>query len=402
LKGERGRPDFVVADNASRLGDAVRAVASAPAVGFDTEFVGDATYEPRLCLVQVAAGDAIFLIDPLARLDLREFWRALTEPGREIIAFAARQELVFCLRYAGRLPTVVFDPQIASGLVGYGYPLSHTNFIRRLFGVRAAHSEAYTDWARRPLSGRQLEYAADDVRHLLASREQLLERAESMGRVDWLRSECADLIETVRRADSEERWWKTPGIARMDGRTLAVARELWRWRDRKAREADLPPRRVLGDDLLAEIAKRAPRNTGNLLALRGMDRPGLRKSGAEIVEAVRKGLAVPDGELAGLIDLVRHDDPQQVAVLGQLLAILNASLAAENQVAASMLATTADLQEFIRWRMGLSEKRPELMTGWRGEILGQPLVELLEGRRFIRVEDINSPTPIHIARFEGD
>jgi ribonuclease D len=392
----------VFVETRSRLADSLAAIERASVVGLDTEFVGDATYEPRLCLVQVATGDSIFLVDPLARLDLRDLWLTLTAPGRELVAFAARQELLFCLRYAGRLPDAVFDPQIAAGLVGFGYPLSHSNFVRRLFGGRPGGSEAYTDWGRRPLAAQQLEYAADDVRHLLAGRERLLERARDMGRLDWLHSEFHDLLETVRRADSEERWWKTPGISRMDGRVLAVVRELWRWRDAQARASDLPPRRVLSDDLLLEIARRAPRNVGSLLALRGMDRPALRKAAPEIVRAVQAGVAVPEADLPGLIAMVRYDDPPQMTVLGQLLSILNNSLAAENQVASTMLATTAELQEFIRWRMGLTKKEPALMTGWRGEILGQPLVELLEGRRFIRVEDIHSATPIHIARFEGE
>ena len=394
--------EAVFVDNPSRLAAAVEAISQASVVGFDTEFVGDATYEPRLCLLQVATDDTIFVIDPLSGLNLREFWLALTAPGREVVAFAARHELLFCLRDAGRLPETVFDPQIAAGLVGFGYPLSHTNFVRRVFGIRLAGSEAYTDWGRRPLGSQQLKYAADDARYLLASRRELLDRARSMGRLGWLRSEFEGLLDRVSQSGQEERWWKTPGVSKMDGRGLAVLRELWRWRDNRARTADLPPRRVLGDDLMAEIARRSPRNVANLFALRGMDRPALRKEGSEIVTAVQAGLDAPEAELPALVALVRHDDPPQVALLGQLLAILANSLAAESQVAGSMLATAADLQEFILWRLGLSDREPPLTHGWRGEILGQPLVELLEGKRFVHVVDAGSPNPLRITRFEGE
>ena len=164
-------------------------------------------------------------------------------------------------------------------------------------------------------------------------------------------------------------------------------------------EANLPPRRVLGDDLMLEIAKRSPRTVGNLFALRGMDRPALRKSGEDVVAAVQAGLAVPGQDLPALVAMVRHDDPPQIAILGQLLAILTSSLAAEHQIAGSMLATTAELQEFVRWRLGLSTFEPPLMTGWRGEILGQPLVELLEGKRYVHVIDAASANPLHITRF---
>jgi len=393
--------EAILVDNPSRLAAAVETIGQASAVGFDTEFVGDATYEPRLCLLQVATEDSIFLIDPLSRIDLREFWLALTAPGREIVAFAARQELLFCLRDAKRLPETVFDPQIAAGLVGFGYPLSHANFVWHVCGIRLAGSEAYTDWSRRPLTSQQLKYAADDVMHLLAGRRALLDRAESMGRIGWLRGEFDGLLDRVRQAGQEDRWWKTPGVSRMDGRALAMLRQLWRWRDNRARATDLPPRRVLSDGLMLEIAKRGPRNVANLLALRGMDRPALRKAGPEIVAAVRAGLDAPEEELPALVAKVRHDDPPQVALLGQLLAILANSLAAEYQVAGSMLATTADLQEFIRWRLGLSDREPSLTAGWRGEILGQPLVELLEGKRFVHVVNANSPNPLQITRFEG-
>jgi len=223
-----------------------------------------------------------------------------------------------------------------------------------------------------------------------------------MGRLGWLRSEFEGLLDRVSQSGQEERWWKTPGVSKMDGRGLAVLRELWRWRDNRARTADLPPRRVLGDDLMAEIARRSPRNVANLFALRGMDRPALRKEGPEIVVAVQAGLDTPEAELPALVALVRHDDPPQVALLGQLLAILANSLAAESQVAGSILATAADLQEFIRWRLGLSDREPPLTTGWRGEILGQPLVELLEGKRYVHVVDAASPNPLRITRFQGE
>jgi ribonuclease D len=336
----------------------------------------------------------IFVIDPLARLDLRDFWSAVTTPDVEVVAFAARAELLFCLRYSGHLPGTVFDPQVAAGLVGYGYPLSHTKLVEQVLNLRVEGSEAYTDWRQRPLSSRQLEYAADDVRHLLAMREKLVERAQGMGRLGWLRSECDHFAERVAQSKRQERWSRISGASRLNRRELAVLRELWRWRDNTARAADLTPRRILGDDLLVEITKRCPRNTADLFALRGMNRPALRQAGARIIAAVQAGLNVPEEELPAS---PRRDDPPQVAILGQLASILANSLAVEHQVDAAMLATASDLQEFIRWRLGLSEEAaPLLLEGWRGEILGQPLVELLEGKRSVRVADVRSSSPLHI------
>jgi ribonuclease D len=380
----------------------VEAVGEAPVVGFDTEFVGEASYEPQLCLIQVSTADCIYLVDPLARLDLREFWSALTAPGREVTAFAARQELLFCQRYGGRLPENVFDPQLAAGLLGFGYPVSHTNLVKQLLGVQLAGSEAYTDWRRRPLSKQQLEYAADDVRYLLEARRLLTERARTMGRLDWLASEFTELAKQATDSDRRDEWWRAAGSSKLAPRKRAVLRELWAWRDKRARQVDLPPRRLLRDDVLVEIARRSPQRPAELHALRGMERPALRRETPDILAAVRVGMEVPEAELPKQPEL--PEDPPQVAALGQLLAVLTNTVAAESQVAPALLATTADLQAFVRWHLGLTDgtEPPAVLAGWRGEVLGRSLVELLEGQRIIRVVDAGSPNPLRIERIADD
>ena len=395
----RDATEFVVVDSAEGAATALAAIRDSAIVGIDTEFVGESNYEPELCLLQVATSDAIWLVDPLAGIDLSEIWQALTDPDREIVAFAARQELLFGLRFAGRLPGRLFDPQIAAGLLGFGYPLSHTNLVQKVINVRVQGGEAYSDWRKRPLSKRQSEYAADDVRQLLTIRRALIEQATGLGRLDWLSSESQAFADRVKEAESEERWWRTSGGSGLNRRALARLRELWRWRDDTARAANRPPKRVLGDDLLVAIAKRGPRDLEGLLALRGLDRPQLRKVGGEILTASLAGDEVPEDELP---QLRRRDDPAQVAILGQLAAILVNSLAVENEVDAALLATTADLQEFIRGQLGLSDgKASPLLEGWRGEVFGLALVELLQGKRFIRVGDMNSASPLRIEALES-
>ncbi|MGE0686388.1 MAG: ribonuclease D [Dehalococcoidia bacterium] len=386
--------ETVFIDTQPRLDVAVQAISRSPIVGFDTEFVGESTYQPQLCLIQIATADQIFVIDPLSRVNLHDFWQALTDPSREVVALAARQELLFCLRFAGRLPGTVFDPQLAAGLVGFSYPLSHTNLVQRALNTRVEGGESYTDWRKRPLTGKQLGYAADDVRYLLRLRQMLLDRAAEMGRVEWLRSECEKSAQRVAESESEDRWWRVSGASGVDRRGLAVLREVWKWRDDTARESDVPPRRVLGDDLLMAVVKRKPKSVPDLFALRGFDRPNLRKGGDEIVEAVKRGLNVPEADLP---ELMRRDDPAQVQILGSLASILANSLASEHQVDIALLATVADLQEVVRWRLGLTDEAPpQLLEGWRGEILGQPLIELLDGKRVVRVADLHSPKPLVI------
>jgi ribonuclease D len=383
--------DVVFVDRPELLRRAVAAIRESEVVGFDTEFVGESTYEPVFCLAQVAADDRIYVIDPLAGLDLGDFWQALTEPGREVIALAARQEVLFCLRYAGRAPERVFDPQVAAGLVGYGYPLSHTSMVQRVLDVRIKGGETYTDWRKRPLTVSQRQYAAEDVRYLVAVRQSLMTRARELDRELWVDLECAALVRRIAQGQDEERWQRTAGAGRLDRRELAVLRAVWVWRDQTARARNLPPRRVLPDELMMQAVRRKPQTAGDLLQLRGTDR--LKRDADMIVAAVAQGLHAPASDLP---EALGRDDPPQVQVLGQLASIVANSLAAEHQVDIALLATTADLQAVVRWHLGVSKERPEVLDGWRGEILGRPLLDLLEGRSTVRVGDTRSRSPLRI------
>lgn len=386
--------DVTYVDDAGQLIGAVEAIRRDSLVGFDTEFVGESTYEPQLCLLQVATREGVWVIDPLASIDLSDFWAALTEPGREVVAVAARQEIAFCLRYATRPPAKLFDPQVAAGLVGFGYPLSHTNLVFKVVGVRVHAGETFTDWRKRPLSKAQLDYAASDVRHLLAIRERLVGQAEKMKREDWVSGECAALVAKVLQRDSEESWLRVGGAGNLKPRERAVVRELWRWRDGVARAANLPPRRVLGDDLLMQVVKRSPQTVAELVALRGFDRPALRREGQDIVGAVKRALELPEGELP---NLRRREDPPQLQILGSLCSVVSNNLAARHRVDPALLATTADLQDLVRWHLGADgETRPAILEGWRGEILGGPLLALLQGKSTVRVADAQAPSPLSI------
>ena len=362
-------------------------------VALDTEFVSEGAYEPVLCLVQIATDGGIWIVDPLTSIDLRPMWELVTAPERELVVMAAREEIRFCIREAGRPPARMFDAQIAAGLVGYGYPMSHTNLVRKVVGVQVQGGESFTDWRKRPLSSKQLEYAADDVRYLLEMRLRLLADAGKLNRVAWVISECDRLVERVVSAEQEERWRRVSGATGLNRRDLAVLREVWRWRDAEARHENSPPRKVMRDDLLVEIAKRRPATTADLFALRGLERGSIRAAGPDIVRAVQVAMKLPDAELPSIL---RRDDPPQVSILGQLLSVAANGLAEEHRVDPQLLATTADLQEVVRWRLGIGgiEGDPFLFQGWRGELLQEPLTEILDGKRCARVANLKKPSPL--------
>ena len=377
----------------SQLTELLERLGASPRVAFDTEFVGEGNYEPILCLVQLATDEDLWIVDPLERLDLAPLWKLLTDPNRELVVLAAREEVRFCMRYGGRAPGKLSDVQILAGLVGHGYPLSHTNLVKKVLNVRVEAGETFTDWRRRPLSAKQVEYAADDVRHLLAARDSLYAEAVELGREAWISGECGAYVQRVERAQAEERWNRMPGSTSLARRELGVLREVWRWREDEAQRMDLPPRRVLRDELLVEIAKRRPATVADLHALRGMDRGAVRDSGPRIVAAVATGMALPDADLP--IKL-RRDDPPQLMVLAQILSVVSNGLAAGNRVDPQLLATASDLQDVVRWRLSSApgSGEPVAFQGWRGEILREPLLGILEGRRTLKIGDLRSPNPL--------
>jgi len=380
-------PQYV--DNQKKLGALIDHLRQQSVVGLDTEFISEGRYEPALCLVQIATPEGIWIVDPLALSNLKEFWGVLVGSGREIVTVAARQEVKFCAKGAGVAPGHVLDLQIAAGLLGYGYPLSHTNLVLRILNTKVQGGESFTDWKKRPLAPVQLKYAADDVRYLLQMRQKLLHRAEKMGRVEWILGECAGLVEDVLR--DEERW-RVSGSARLSRRQLAVLRELWRWRDRIARHSNLPSIRVLSDSLLIEIARRSPHSIEDLFAIRGLDRKLFRNSELDVLEAVQLALQTPEPQLPSN---ERREDPPQVAVLTKLLSVASNGLAAEYDVDPALMATTADLQELVRWYLDKENNhRPPLLEGWRGEILAEPLLGFLEGNRCVRVGNVRRPNPL--------
>src|SRR5512146_2921643 len=274
-------------DSSAKLAKLIDELRPCKQVGIDTEFISEGRYEPHLCLLQLSADSRVWIVDPLAVANLNDLWSVLTEPDCELVTVAARQEIKFVEKGSGRPPAKILDLQIAAGLVGYGYPLSHTNLVLRILGEKIHGGESFTDWRKRPLTPVQLKYAADDVRYLLGMREKLLVRADKMKRRSWIESECDRLVREVLR---EEERWRVSGSARLSRKQLAVLRELWRWRDRSARNMNLPASRVLGDSMLVEVAKRSPKTAEDLFALRGLDRKLLRDAERDIIESVNTAL----------------------------------------------------------------------------------------------------------------
>jgi ribonuclease D len=362
-------------------------------IGFDTEFVSEHSYRPHLCLVQVITEGQMALIDAIELADLQPFWEAIAAPGHETIVHAGRGEVEFCLRAVGKPPAGLFDVQLAAGLIGIEYPAGFRTLIYKLLGETARKEETRTDWRRRPLSERQIEYALDDVRHLPRLAEKLKAKLTRLGRSTWLEEEMRSWLDEVDRAFRQERWRRVSGNSGLDRRTLALVRELWRWREAEAQRRNCPVRRVLRDDLIIELAKRQTADVKRIQAVRGLERGDLSRQIPKMAACIQRALKLPDDECPPLA----HREPSpQLSVLGQFLFSALGSLCRQAQLAPSLVGTPNDIRDLIGYRTahGASETPPLLARGWRAGIVGQLFEDLLAGRKSVRIADATSDSPL--------
>lgn len=369
---------------------------------FDTEFVSEETFEPVLCLIQVATRDRLAVVDPLAIRNLAPFWDVVNDPAVEVVMHAASEDLRICRFQTGRVPARVFDVQIAAGLVGFGYPLSLVNLIGQALRVSVSGGETRTDWRRRPLSPAQLRYALDDVRYLLDLADLLAAQLERWSRSDWVEAELAQFVSAIQNRVEEDRWRRLPGLHQLNRRGLEVARRLAEWRFEEARRTNRPLRQLLRDDLLVAIAKRQPSSRRELEALRDFNRPHLLSKANEIVAVIAEAQLVPQESLPEPPD--RHDEGPGLTMVVNLLAAALAQCAAQHKVAAGLVGASHDLKELVRWNaQGRPEsRRPPLAKGWRAEVCGAPLLDVLSGRCALRVVDPQADVPVVLEPLSGD
>ncbi len=372
-------------------------LARAKTIAFDTEFVSEHTYRPVLCLIQVAADGELAVIDAVTVADVTPFWKAIAEPGHETIVHAGRGELEFCMAAIGRRPADLFDVQIAAALVGAEYPAGLGSLLSRFLNKRPPKHETRTDWRRRPLSKRQIEYALNDARYLQPMRDVIHEKLAELGRLDWLVDEMETWQASVERSMSHERWRRVSGNAGLDARTLAIVRELYHWRDAEAQRRNQPTRRVLRDDLIVEIARRGSADIKHIQALRGMERGDLQRRMGELSAAIQRGLDLP--EEACPTQATREHVPE-LSVLGQFLFAALGSIAREAQIAPNMVGTPGDIREWMVFRSHDRKERekhpnpPRLAHGWRAGFIGRLFDDLLDGKLSIRIGDFNSEHPL--------
>lgn len=358
-------------------------------LGIDTEFMSEGRYRALLCLVQVAVedpevpdGTRIVLIDSLGDADASPLARLLADPAVEVVLHAGRQDVAILHRAWRTLVTSIFDTQIAAGFAGASAQAGYGNLIAQVLGHQVGKSASYTRWDARPLSAEQLRYAAEDVVHLLALADELQRRLRESSRLDWAREECLRLQGATDERDPETAWERLPRASSLDPRARAVARELAAWRERTASREDRPVGSVLADPALVELAKRQPSDQRGLEQIRGIHPSGIRRRGDALLAAIGKGLQAPP---------IPREQARGRSELGDapLIALAEALLRARSQeagLAYELLASRGELERIVAAaRRGEPEPELRTLTGWRRELVGADLRDLLAGRSTIAV-----------------
>ena len=350
-------------------------------VTVDTEFLRETTFWPKLCVIQLANPETAVAVDALADgMDLSPFFELMANPAVTKVFHAARQDLEIVWNLSKAIPAPLFDTQVAAMVCGYGDQVSYSELAQAVCKANIDKSSRFTDWARRPLSQAQIDYAIADVTHLRDIYLHLVAKLEKTGRKSWLDDEMAVLNSPDTYEQHPERAWERFKNRARKPRDLAMLMEIAAWRESEAQAKDVPRGRVLKDDVLVEIALAAPRGEealGNMRAFpRGMERS---KAGVEIIAAIERGF-VRDPKTLPPIDRDRRSNGGGATV--ELLKVLLRQVSEAHGVAAKMIATTDELEEIAQ----RDNADVPALKGWRRDMFGKRALDLKHGRLALTLE----------------
>ena len=371
-----GKPELIQSQSA--VDACVERLRAAGTFAYDTEFIGEMSYRPQVCLIQVATDDYVGLIDPLADVELDAFWGLLADPSLAKLVHAGEQDLEHVWRAIGQAPSNVLDTQIVGGFIGLGYPASLAKLVLEFADVKMNKGFTFTDWTIRPLSASQLKYAADDVRYLPAIVRAMTAELDRRGRLGWATAECESrCIDGKPGFDVETAWHKVRGGGSLDGRGINVLKLLVAWREACAETADVPPRTYLKDEVLVDLCRNRPKSIDKLSNIRHLPRPVVEHNGKDLLEMIERGLAMPpvpiDHDLSGEPRLRERFELDSVWSLVQTLCV---GRSLDPQLVTSRQDT---MDTYRKLRRGRDVSEEGLLTGWRAEAVGNDLRAIAAG-----------------------
>jgi ribonuclease D len=360
-----------------------------PRLALDTEFVGEDSFVPKLELIQVATESAAAVIDfPAIQAggSLDAFWEIVCNPAVQKIVHAGRQDLDLFAVHAGQIPKPFFDTQIAAAMVGFGPQVAYANLVQRVHGTRLDKAHTFTNWSARPLSPDQLSYALEDVTFLLAIHDHLQTKLSKLGRLHWADEEFSRLEGAVgdTRGEPQERYQRIRGWDTLKPRSAAVLRALASWREGEARRRNVPRGRVMRDEVLLQLARHPPRSMQELRAVRGLHGSEAERNGETLLSTIAGALALPSSDWPE-VPKERRPEPESIGIVELLQAVMKAR-ATEEEIAPTLLATTADLQALVDAKTDRENLDLPILKGWRRTMLGDLLLDILGGKLAVTVD----------------
>ncbi len=348
-----------------------------PFMCVDTEFVREKTYFPVVCLIQIAIPEEAYCIDPLApEMDLTPLLDLMADPGIVKVFHAARQDIEIFYRLTGRVPAPVFDTQIGATVCGFRNSVGYQEIVCHYTGVSLDKSMRFTDWAKRPLSARQVKYALCDVTYLCDVYMKMKEQLNASGRLSWIEEDVAALADSNLYDPSDVFLCERLKYPILRPEAAHAYQALYLWREHKAREKNRPRRYILRDESLVELAAIRPQTMEEMAAMRGLPNRFERSDLAtEILNVIQKAATEPPVYPIPKEKQVTLNRAQKVML--ELLRLLLSLVCEENGVTPQVVADTGDLTDFIRG------EQTRLTTGWRNEIFGRYAILLQQGKLLI-------------------
>ena len=367
----------LVTDSAT-LADLCSRLARAPYVAIDTEFMRENSYWPELCLIQIADANEAAAIDPMAPdIDLTPLLDLMVANDEVLKIFhAGGQDLEIVYNLTGKTPFPLFDTQIAAMALGMGEQVGYQNLVESWTGVKLDKGARFTDWARRPLDKRQIDYAIGDVTHLVEIFPRLLDKLKRTGRGDWLDQEMERLGNPASYINEPDSAWQRVKVPSRKPDVLGRLKAAAAWREREAQDKDLPRGRIMKDETLADIAGQPPREQRDLAKVRGLSASWATNDiGARLMASLAAARPLSEDEMPARDDR-KPGLGKDGALVADLLKLLLKIRAKESDVAPRLIARSDDLEALAAGRRdGLS-----ILTGWRFEEFGRDALDLVEGR----------------------
>ena len=372
IAASRGGAELITTD--ASLSEFIDHLRAANTFAYDSEFIGESSYHPRLCLIQASTAERIGLIDPLADIDLAPFWELLADASVEKVVHAGAQDVEPVARMIGRPAANMFDTQIAAGFVALAYPVSLMKLVLETTSITLQKGLTFTYWDQRPLSSKQLRYAADDVRYLPAVAHVLKERLAETGHLPWARAECDALCDPAHYTFTpESAVEKVRGAGSLDAHRLNVLKHLVIWRDAAARQHDLPARAFLRDEILTDLCKTTPKRSDQLQRVKGLPRPVIENDGEMLLSLIARGMS----ESTDGVEILRGNEPTPAErFAADTLWTAAQALCQTQSIDPAAVTSRQEIGELHR--MLINDESFEglrLMRTWRREALGDTLVQ---------------------------